>query len=58
MAKRDDEKRPSKADKEAQVRQAFRLQAEWCRSLGSPSGFGPDDGGIYKETAETAEGER
>lgn len=36
MAKPDDEKRPSKADKEAQVRQAFRLQAEWCRSLGSP----------------------
>lgn len=32
-------RRPSKsdaADSEARVRQAFRLQAEWCRNLGSP----------------------
>ena len=36
MAKRDEEKRPSRKDKEAQVRQAFRRQAEWCRDLGSP----------------------
>ncbi|MGE3874765.1 MAG: DUF2332 domain-containing protein [Parvibaculaceae bacterium] len=36
MAKRDAEKRPSSADKEARVREAFRLQAEWCHRLGSP----------------------
>ncbi|WP_119272431.1 DUF2332 domain-containing protein [Taklimakanibacter deserti] len=36
MAKPDDERRRSSPDKEAQVRQAFRLQAEWCRNLGSP----------------------
>ena len=36
MAKRDAERQPSSEDKEAQVRQAFRLQAEWCRNLGSP----------------------
>lgn len=36
MAKPDADKQPSSADKEARVRQAFRLQAEWCRNLGSP----------------------
>jgi hypothetical protein len=36
MAKRDDERRPSSQDSEAKVREAFRLQAEWCRNLGSP----------------------
>jgi len=40
--KRDEEKRRSSSasspqdDSEAKVRQAFRLQAEWCRNLGSP----------------------
>lgn len=36
MAKPDADKQPSSADKEARVRQAFRLQADWCRNLGSP----------------------
>ena len=40
--KRDEEKRRNSStlapqdDSEAKVRQAFRLQAEWCRNLGSP----------------------
>jgi hypothetical protein len=36
MARQDDEKPLNSADGEARVRQAFRLQAEWCRGLGSP----------------------
>jgi hypothetical protein len=36
MAGRDDERRLNKEDSEAKVREAFRLQAEWCRNLGSP----------------------